>query len=88
MTTQVFSAVPKLHKSQDLVCQLQDISPDEAIERLHKLGILAIEGEAPSSIVLVGFHHDVAVLLDDFANDADPAFLYRHHKRLMSKLAS
>ncbi len=50
-----------------LIAHLSSITPDEAIERLSTLGVLAIPGPDPSSIVLVGYHIEVERLLTDLS---------------------
>jgi hypothetical protein len=65
MTTTVFSIAPALHQCPALVCQLQDTSPQDAIKRLEKSGVLAIEGVDPASIVLIGFNYEVSMLISD-----------------------
>lgn len=47
-----------------LVAHLRSTSPEEAIERLKKAGVLAIPGPTDNSIVLVGYHVEVRALLD------------------------
>jgi len=49
-----------------LVCHLRDTSPEEAIAKLDRAGVLAIPGPDPLSIVLVGYRREVADLLQDF----------------------
>ena len=63
MCTTVFSAAPTLHHSPELVCVLHDITPEAAIERLSKAGILAIEGEDPKSIILLGFDYRTSIII-------------------------
>lgn len=65
MTTEVYSIVPVLHHIPSLVCQLTDITPDEAIERLRRAGVLAVEGIDGSSVVLLGFNCEVSRLIAD-----------------------
>jgi hypothetical protein len=62
MTTEVISFC---HSRPSLVCQLREITPDEAIAKLSRAGILAIEGDKPNTIVLLGFSQEVRTLLDD-----------------------
>ena len=83
MTTTVFSASPALHTRTRLICQLQDLSPEDAIERLEKAGILAIAGPEPSSIVLLGFEYSVSIILRDFRLYGYP----RHSGATLKKLA-
>jgi hypothetical protein len=65
MNTTVFSIAPQLHTRPALICQLHDISPDAAIERLSHAGILAIAGTEPNSVVLIGFTYEVSLLVSD-----------------------
>jgi hypothetical protein len=63
MTTSVFSIAQ--HRSA-LVCQLQDLTPSDAIAKLAKAGIIALEGPERSSIVLIGFSHEISLVLADY----------------------
>jgi hypothetical protein len=62
MTTTVY----KLASKDSLVCHLRSTTPNEAIEKLQKAGVLAIEGAEENSIVLVGYRVEVRRLLDYF----------------------
>jgi hypothetical protein len=72
VTTRVFSTARLLHSKPALVCQLQDLKPDEAIARLEASGVLAIEGPEPDSIVLLGFSYEVSQLVTDFRRYGKP----------------
>ena len=50
--------------SNALVCHLRETTPDEAITKLQKAGVLAIPGPDDNSIILVGYHKEIRVLLD------------------------
>jgi hypothetical protein len=65
MTTTVFSAAKLLHSKPALVCQLSELTPREAIDKLSKAGVLAIEGPESDSIVLLGFSYEVSKLVTD-----------------------
>lgn len=65
MTLEVYSIAPILHSRPSLVCQLSDITQDEAIERLKKAGVLAIAGTTESAIVLLGFNYEVSAFVRD-----------------------
>ena len=49
-----------------LVCHLRSITVEDAITRLAKAGVLAIEGPEKSSIILVGFTSPIVTLLHDW----------------------
>ena len=72
MTTTVFSSAKLLHSKPSLVCQLSDLTPDEAIKRLQASGVIAIEGPEPDSIVLLGFSYEVSQLVTDFRRYGKP----------------
>jgi hypothetical protein len=88
MMTTVFSIAPQVHHKSSLVCQLQDITPDDAIERLQKLGVLAVEGQLPNSIVLVGFNWEVSKLVWDLDRYGYPRNTARIFGKLSKRLAS
>ena len=77
MTTAVFSAVQYLHSTPVLVCQLSDTSPEAALDRLAKSGVLAIPGPDLNSIVILGFNAELSKVL---------AF-YRSHRRFYGSVA-
>ncbi|MFA5422162.1 MAG: hypothetical protein WC344_05250 [Bacilli bacterium] len=65
MTTAVFSAIPKLHSKVTFICGLLDTTPDEAISRLKKAGIIALEDEAdPAAIIIIGYRYEVITSID------------------------
>lgn len=76
MTTTVFR-FPKTteevrHAHPCLIAHLRSTTPDEAIEKLAKAGVLALYGPEPSSIVLVGFTAITRQLLLDFKRHGGP----------------
>jgi hypothetical protein len=62
----VYSIAPKLHAKPELVCQLDNVSADEAIEKLSKAGALAIEDESSHSITILGYNKTLAQSIDAF----------------------
>jgi hypothetical protein len=83
MTTAVFRMAREERPS--LVCHLRSTSPQEAIAKLAKAGVLAIEGAEPSSIVLVGYHLEIRNLLRDFRM-FDGEHFTRHSYYVLTKL--
>ncbi len=62
------TAVYKLSTRKDsLVAHLRSTTPDEAIEKLQRAGVLAIHGPDDSSIILVGYHIEPQHFLEDMA---------------------
>jgi hypothetical protein len=80
MTTTVYTLeATKQNLSSSLVAHLRSTTPEEAIAKLQKAGVLAIAGPDPSSIVLVGYRLEIRHLLDDwrqygFARQQDSRF--------------
>ena len=64
MITTVYRLPDKHDLSHNcLIAHLRSITPIEAIERLQRAGVLAIEGLEPSSIMLVGYSYETSILL-------------------------
>jgi len=69
MTTAVYRLPMSATVSRDsLVCHLSSISSQDAIERLSRAGVLAIEGPEENSILLLGFHREIRKLLAFWRN--------------------
>ena len=69
MTTAVYRLPMSAALSRDsLVCHLSSISPQDAIDRLSRAGVLAIEGPEENSILLLGFHREIRKLLAFWRN--------------------
>lgn len=86
MTTAVYRMVESRLSRDSLVCHLRSTTPQEAIERLLKHGVFAVEGVEPQSIVLVGYSYECRVLLANF-RQFDWLTSHSVKQRLREKLA-
>ena len=68
MTLAVYRAPERqsMTARSSLVCHLRSITVADAIDRLSRAGVLAIEGPEESSIILVGFTFPIVTLLHDW----------------------
>jgi hypothetical protein len=66
MCMTIYSAAPALHSGVVPICQLSDVSPDEALEALHTSGIAAVAGPGDSSITIIGYNREAALLVRDY----------------------
>lgn len=66
LSSPVTQALAPVRKPHALVGLLTDTTPDQAITRLQKAGILAIRGADSATVLLIGYRADIASLLDDY----------------------
>jgi hypothetical protein len=68
MTTAVYSAIQSLHSAPTMICALSDTTPDQAIDVLKRVGIIALPSEYDeAAIVLVGFSYEISTLIQGIA---------------------
>ena len=66
MTTTIVSAIVGLHSKPTTICQVEGLSPSEAIERLDRSGILAISDEDSNVVFLLGYTPAIRKLLREY----------------------
>ena len=88
MTVAVYKLPPTHLRSHDcLIAHLRETSPDEAIAKLSRAGVLAIHGRERDSIILLGYHHEIRRLLRWFrspCHDLEAAAALGKIRRLAS----